>query len=95
MPELIEYAKDHGVEAFFLTGLGEDKREAAVENLAQVGVYTDLDADHAFLEDMANPPSWLSDRAAARELESHHSAVQDGYPEVHRVHRLRHRRQDR
>ncbi|NBE56550.1 HAD family acid phosphatase [Streptomyces boluensis] len=65
VPQLIEYAEDHGVQVFFLTGLGEDKREAAVENLTKVGVTAELDAGHAFFKNKANPPSYLSDCATA------------------------------
>lgn len=65
VPELIEYADDHGVEVFFLTGLGEDKREAAFENLTKVGVDTELDAEHTFFKNKANPPSYLRGCATA------------------------------
>lgn len=67
VPELIDYAEDHGVEVFFLTGLGEDKREAAAQNLAKVGVDTELDGDHAFFKNKANPPSYLAHCATAEQ----------------------------
>ncbi|MFM9369686.1 HAD family acid phosphatase [Streptomyces sp. Da 82-17] len=63
VPELIDFAEDRGVEVFFLTGLGEERRDAAVENLTRVGVGTELDAGHAFFKNKANPPSYLRDCA--------------------------------
>ncbi|WND37875.1 HAD family acid phosphatase [Streptomyces sp. BB1-1-1] len=67
VPGLIEYAKDHGVAVFFLTGLAEDKREAAIENLTKVGVDAELDADHAFFKNKADPPSYLGGCATAED----------------------------
>ncbi|MET9255566.1 HAD family acid phosphatase [Streptomyces sp. NPDC048182] len=59
VPQLIEYARRHGVEVFFVTGLGAERRAAAAENLAKVGVRTELDAAHLFLKDKADPPAYL------------------------------------
>ncbi|MER6122659.1 HAD family acid phosphatase [Streptomyces sp. NPDC001795] len=62
-PALVQYAKDKGVEVFYNSGLKEAQRSAAVENLKKVGADINLDADHMFLKDAANPPSYLSDCA--------------------------------
>ncbi|MEV0845118.1 HAD family acid phosphatase [Streptomyces sp. NPDC049954] len=65
MPELVSYAKQHGVEVFFLTGLSEPQRPGAAKNLAKVGYDTQLDKAHLFLKDKANPPAYLKDCASA------------------------------
>lgn len=62
-PALIAYARSKGVEVFYNSGLGEDQRAAAVENLKKVGIDVNLDADHVFLKDKANPPAYLKDCA--------------------------------
>ncbi|MGW7258078.1 HAD family acid phosphatase [Streptomyces sp. NPDC054834] len=59
-PELVQYAESKGVEVFYNSGLSESQRTAAVENLKKVGADVNLDADHMFLKDKANPPSYLS-----------------------------------
>ncbi|MGW5659217.1 HAD family acid phosphatase [Streptomyces sp. NPDC003758] len=59
-PELVRYAASKGVEVFYNSGLSEAQRSAAVENLKKVGADVNLDADHMFLKDAANPPSYLS-----------------------------------
>ncbi|MFF4351904.1 HAD family acid phosphatase [Streptomyces sp. NPDC001530] len=64
-PELVEYAESKGVEVFYNSGLKESQRASAVENLKKVGVDINLDADHMFLKDAANPPAYLSDCATA------------------------------
>ncbi|MEU9209645.1 HAD family acid phosphatase [Streptomyces sp. NPDC048415] len=64
-PELVEYAESKGVEVFYNSGLKESQRASAVENLKKVGVDVNLDADHVFLKDAANPPAYLSDCATA------------------------------
>lgn len=58
-PELARYAEEKGVEVFYNSGLSEAQRSAAVENLKKVGAGVNLDADHMFLKDKANPPSYL------------------------------------
>ncbi|MEV6741870.1 HAD family acid phosphatase [Streptomyces sp. NPDC051104] len=58
-PELVRYAASKGVEVFYNSGLSEAQRSAAVENLKKVGADVNLDADHMFLKDAANPPSYL------------------------------------
>ncbi|POX45037.1 HAD family acid phosphatase [Streptomyces sp. Ru72] len=63
-PELVRYAASKGVEVFYNSGLSEAQRSAAVENLKKVGADVNLDADHMFLKDAANPPSYLSGCAA-------------------------------
>ncbi|MCW7944748.1 Secreted acid phosphatase [Streptomyces hygroscopicus] len=62
-PALVQYAKDRGVEVFYNSGLKESQRSAAVENLKKVGADINLDTDHMFLKDAANPPSYLKDCA--------------------------------
>ncbi|MET8447170.1 HAD family acid phosphatase [Streptomyces sp. NPDC005209] len=62
-PELVRYAESKGVEVFYNSGLKESQRSAAVENLKKIGVDVNLDADHMFLKDAANPPSYLGDCA--------------------------------
>jgi predicted secreted acid phosphatase len=62
-PELVEYAASKGVTVFYNSGLKESQRSYAVDNLKKVGADVDLDADHMFLKDTANPPSYLSDCA--------------------------------
>ncbi|MGY0487304.1 HAD family acid phosphatase [Streptomyces sp. WG-D5] len=64
-PELIRYAESKGVEVFYNSGLGEAQRSAAVENLKKVGIDVNLDKDHVFLKDKANPPAYLADCATA------------------------------
>ncbi|MFC7303480.1 HAD family acid phosphatase [Streptomyces monticola] len=63
MPELVAYAKKQNVEVFFLTGLGEAQRPAAVKNLAKAGFDTSLDRAHMYLKNKAEPPAYLSDCA--------------------------------
>jgi predicted secreted acid phosphatase len=58
--ELVRYAESKGVEVFYNSGLSEAQRSAAVENLKKIGADVNLDADHVFLKDKANPPSYLS-----------------------------------
>ncbi|BBC37496.1 Secreted acid phosphatase [Streptomyces graminofaciens] len=59
-PELVKYAKKKGVTVFYNSGLAEAQRSAAVDNLKKIGADVNLDADHMFLKDKANPPSYLS-----------------------------------
>ncbi|MEU6380510.1 HAD family acid phosphatase [Streptomyces sp. NPDC046909] len=59
-PELVQYAESKGVEVFYNSGLSEAQRSAAVANLKKVGADVNLDTDHVFLKDKANPPSYLS-----------------------------------
>lgn len=65
MPELVAYAKQRGVEVFFLTGLSEPLRAPAVQNLTKAGYHTQLDTAHLFTKDKANPPAYLADCATA------------------------------
>ncbi|WP_405738107.1 Secreted acid phosphatase [Streptomyces sp. NBC_00028] len=58
--ELVQYAESKGVEVFYNSGLSEAQRTAAVDNLKKVGADVNLDADHMFLKDKANPPAYLS-----------------------------------
>jgi predicted secreted acid phosphatase len=62
-PELVAYAESKGVEVFYNSGLKESQRVSAVANLKKVGADINLDADHMFLKDAANPPAYLSDCA--------------------------------
>ncbi|MER8120396.1 HAD family acid phosphatase [Streptomyces sp. NPDC094031] len=62
-PELIRYAQSKGVTVFYNSGLTEAQRGAAVANLKKVGADVNLDADHMFLKDPANPPAYLQDCA--------------------------------
>ncbi|MGW2490741.1 HAD family acid phosphatase [Streptomyces sp. NPDC001606] len=64
-PELVQYAAAKGVEVFYNSGLSEAQRAGAVENLKKVGADVNLDTDHMFLKDKANPPAYLSDCATA------------------------------
>jgi predicted secreted acid phosphatase len=64
-PELVAYAESKGVEVFYNSGLKESQRVSAVANLEKVGVDINLDADHVFLKDAANPPAYLSSCATA------------------------------
>ncbi|MFF2517256.1 HAD family acid phosphatase [Streptomyces sp. NPDC058086] len=64
-PELVAYAKSKGVEVFYNSGLKESQRGSAVANLKKVGADINLDADHMFLKDAANPPAYLSACATA------------------------------
>ncbi|MEU6215945.1 HAD family acid phosphatase [Streptomyces sp. NPDC047022] len=59
-PDLVRYAKSRGVEVFYNSGLKESQRSAAVANLKKVGADINLDADHMFLKNSDNPPSYLS-----------------------------------
>lgn len=92
-PALVKYAASKGVAVFYNSGLTEAQRTSAVDNLKKVGADINLDADHMFLKNTANPPSYLSSCATMRHLDLHHRAVQVRYPEAHRVPRLRHHRQ--
>jgi predicted secreted acid phosphatase len=62
-PELVKYAASKGVTVFYNSGLKESQRTYAVDNLKKVGADVNLDADHMFLKDTANPPAYLSDCA--------------------------------
>ncbi|MBV2355144.1 Secreted acid phosphatase [Streptomyces sp. J2-1] len=62
-PELVRYAQSKGVTVFYNSGLSDDQRAAAVANLKKVGADVNLDADHMFLKNKANPPAWLKDCA--------------------------------
>ncbi|MFF3381050.1 HAD family acid phosphatase [Streptomyces sp. NPDC002680] len=64
-PALVAYAEAKGVEVFYNSGLKESQRAAAVANLKKVGADINLDADHMFLKDAANPPAYLSSCATA------------------------------
>jgi predicted secreted acid phosphatase len=64
-PQLVAYAESKGVEVFYNSGLKESQRVSAVANLKKVGADINLDADHMFLKDTANPPAYLSDCATA------------------------------
>ncbi|MEV3856524.1 HAD family acid phosphatase [Streptomyces sp. NPDC050095] len=64
-PDLVKYAESKGVEVFYNSGLKESQRASAVENLKKVGIDINLDADHVFLKDAANPPAYLSACATA------------------------------
>ena len=64
-PDLVKYAQSKGVEVFYNSGLSESQRSFAVENLKKVGADVNLDADHMFLKDAANPPSYLDSCATA------------------------------
>ncbi|MBO1335251.1 HAD family acid phosphatase [Streptomyces sp. VRA16 Mangrove soil] len=64
-PGLVDYATRKGVEVFYNSGLKESQRASAVENLKKVGIDVNLDADHIFLKDTANPPAYLSACATA------------------------------
>jgi predicted secreted acid phosphatase len=59
-PELVKYAASKGVTVFYNSGLKESQRTYAVDNLTKVGADVNLDADHMFLKDADNPPSYLS-----------------------------------
>src|SRR5689334_15268220 len=59
-PELVQYAEKKGVEVFYNSGLSEAQRSAAVANLKKIGADVNLDTDHMFLKDKANPPAYLS-----------------------------------
>ncbi|GGV81320.1 MULTISPECIES: HAD family acid phosphatase [Streptomyces] len=59
-PELVRYAAKKGVTVFYNSGLSEAQRTAAVTNLKKVGADVNLDAEHMFLKDTANPPAYLS-----------------------------------
>ncbi|MFF5186137.1 HAD family acid phosphatase [Streptomyces sp. NPDC000345] len=59
-PELVRYAESKGVEVFYNSGLKESQRVSAVDNLKKVGADVNLDTDHVFLKDAANPPAYLS-----------------------------------
>ncbi|MFJ9898023.1 HAD family acid phosphatase [Streptomyces sp. NPDC091280] len=64
-PELVKYAASKGVTVFYNSGLKESQRAYAVDNLKKVGADVNLDADHMFLKDADNPPSYLSGCATA------------------------------
>ncbi|MEW1644772.1 HAD family acid phosphatase [Streptomyces sp. NPDC091219] len=64
-PELVRYAASKGVTVFYNSGLSEAQRTSAVDNLKKVGADVNLDADHMFLKNTANPPSYLSGCATA------------------------------
>jgi hypothetical protein len=60
MPNLVNWAKDHGYTVFFLTGRPEAQRAGTQGNLAKVGYAAPADADHLFLKNKENPPAYLS-----------------------------------
>lgn len=79
-PELVAYAESKGVEVFYNSGLKESQRVSAVANLKKVGADINLDADHMFLKDAANPCGLPERLRHGRRLELHHRAVQVRHP---------------
>ena len=59
MPKLVSWAQAHGYAVFYVTGRPEAQRDATAGNLAKVG-YEKPAADHLFLKNAANPPSYLT-----------------------------------
>jgi predicted secreted acid phosphatase len=60
MPGLVDWAADHGVTVFYLTGRPEAQRAASAANLSAVGYQPAADTDHFFLKNSATPPAYLS-----------------------------------
>jgi hypothetical protein len=58
MVGLVDYAKAHGYQIFYLTGRPEAQRAGTVENLSDVG-YAAPDAGHLFLRNKTAPPAYL------------------------------------
>jgi putative acid phosphatase of HAD superfamily subfamily IIIB len=55
---LVDYAKAHGYQVFYLTGRPESQRAGTVQNLGNVG-YAAPDAGHLFLRNKTTPPAYL------------------------------------
>jgi acid phosphatase class B len=60
MVDLVNWAQDHGISVFWVTGRPEAQRDATARNLAAVGYHQPADGDHLFLKNAANPPAYLN-----------------------------------
>lgn len=58
MPNLVNWAQQQGYSIFYITGRPEAQRAATAGNLGKVG-YDAPAADHLFLKNTADPPSYL------------------------------------
>ncbi|MCM2419322.1 MULTISPECIES: HAD family acid phosphatase [unclassified Streptomyces] len=59
MPDLVNWASDHGITVFFLTGRPEAQRDPSTANLAVAGYKPAADAAHFFLKNKTSPPAYL------------------------------------
>ncbi|AEW93874.1 MULTISPECIES: HAD family acid phosphatase [Streptomycetaceae] len=59
MPKLVNWAADHGITVFYVTGRPEAQRAPSAANLAAAGYKPAADATHFFLKNPANPPAYL------------------------------------
>ncbi|GAA2715023.1 MULTISPECIES: HAD family acid phosphatase [Streptomyces] len=60
MPQLVNWAKDKGVEVFFVTGRDEHQRDWSVRNLKNAGYKPAADTEHFFLKNKKTPPAYLA-----------------------------------
>jgi HAD superfamily, subfamily IIIB (Acid phosphatase) len=60
MVKLVNWAQDHGISVFWVTGRPEAQREPTARNLAAVGYHQPADGDHLFLKNPASPPAYLT-----------------------------------
>ncbi len=60
MDDVANYAADHGITVFWITGRPEAQRADTVRNLTVSGYKAPADTDHLYLKNAANPPAYLS-----------------------------------
>lgn len=60
MDTVANWAADHGITVFWITGRPEAQRADTVRNLTAVGYQASADTDHLYLKNSANPPAYLS-----------------------------------
>jgi predicted secreted acid phosphatase len=58
MPDLLTTASRRHAEVYYLTGRPESQRADTERDLTKAG-YPDVDSDHLFMRDKANPPAYL------------------------------------
>ena len=58
MPDLLTTASRRHDEVYYLTGRPESQRADTERDLTKAG-YPDVDSDHLFMRDKANPPAYL------------------------------------
>ncbi|MEU6850665.1 HAD family acid phosphatase [Actinacidiphila alni] len=69
MQTLTNWAADHGITVFWITGRPEAQRADTARNLAAVGYEPAADTDHLYLKNPANPPAYLPCGATCTTIE--------------------------
>lgn len=60
MPQLVNWAQQHGYHIFFITGRPVSQFDATVGNLAKDGYRVPMSSANVFLKNTADPPSYLT-----------------------------------